>query len=81
MKITKTSVKSYDIYDAIEWEFTFGETMETRKKAFGNKNDKYLEKCFICGHKFQESEIPWLGFVKNDKNVFLCKECGKKVTE
>ena len=79
MKVTRTHTKTYDVYEAVEWESTFGQTMECRNRIFGTSIDKYLKKCFVCGHKFEDSEIPWLGFVRNHKNVFLCKECGGKV--
>lgn len=78
-KITKTYTKTYDCYEAVEWETTFGETMETRNNFFGSNHDKFLEKCFMCGYKFKDSDVPWLGLVKNHKNVFLCKDCGKIV--
>lgn len=81
MKVSKTHTKTYDIYESVEWESTFGETMEIRNKTFGSKHDKFLEKCFVCGHKFENSEVPWLGLVRNHKNVFLCEDCGKKVQD
>lgn len=79
MKITKNYTKTYDCYEAVEWVETFGETMETRNKFYDKNHDKFLEKCFMCGYKFKDSDIPWLGLVMFHKNVFLCEECGKAV--
>ena len=78
-KITRTYTKTYDCYEAVKWGYTFGDTMESRNKTFGKNHDKGLEKCFMCGYKFKDRDIPWLGFVKNHKNVFLCEDCGKAV--
>lgn len=81
MQITKTFSKTYDIYYAASWQFTYRETMESRKKIYGSEHDTALKKCFMCGYEFKDEDIPWLGLVKNHKNVFLCKCCGKKVAE
>lgn len=81
MKITRTFSKTYDIYDAAPWNFTYQDTMESRRKIFGTEQDNALKKCFMCGCEFKDEDIPWLGLVKNYKNVFLCECCGKKVTE
>lgn len=79
MKITRTYTKTYDIYESHKWESTFGETMAGREKIYKDAKSKGLDKCFVCGYKFKYSDIPWISFVKNHKNVFLCEECAKQV--
>lgn len=79
MKIFRNYTKTFDIYEAHKWDHTYGETMESRRKICKPEHHKGYEKCFVCNHKFNDQEIPWLAFVKNHKNVFLCEICGKKV--
>lgn len=79
MKITKRYTKTYECYEAHKWDTTFASLMETRNRMFGKNHDKYLEKCFMCGQKFKDDDVPWLGFVRNHKNVLLCENCGKGV--
>ena len=81
VKIKKIYTKTYDCYEAVKWEETFGETIETRNRVLGENYDKFLEKCFMCDYKFKYNDIPWLGLVKNHKNVFLCETCGKIIHE
>ena len=81
MIVSKSYTRTYDIYDAAKWMATYGEIIESRRKFYGEKDETQLSKCFVCGHRFEALEIPWLGLVKNHKNVFLCEECGKKVSE
>ena len=59
MKLTKTSKKTYDVtFFPTDLDFTFGEFREIREKRGSMK--KRFEKCFICGHKFADDEVPVL---------------------
>ena len=79
MKITKTYTKTYDIYESYKCTYTFGETMAAREKICKDTHNKGLDKCFVCGYNFKNDDIPWLSFVKNHRNVFLCETCAKQV--
>lgn len=50
MKISKTTVRNYEIYDCAKWQSTIGETLMFRQ-SLGVKN-RGLDKCFACGYKF-----------------------------
>lgn len=77
MEVTKTIVRKYDVYDCAKWEVTIGETLSFREEH-GIRN-RGLDKCFICGYKFAHNEKPFLGFIKNHANQFICAKCAEKV--
>lgn len=79
MKITKTTTKTYDIYDCAKWQMTVGDTI-LKREQIGMKT-KGFDKCFICKHKFNPSEIPYLALIRTHPNVFICKDCAKKVNK
>ena len=79
MKITKTTTKTYEIYDCARWEMTVGDAIQGREKA-GMKN-KGLDKCFCCEKKFQSEEIPFLALIRNYKNMFICEKCAEQLKE
>lgn len=77
MKITKTTIKTYEIYDCAKWEMSIGETIVRREKV-GMKTRGY-DKCFACGHKFKSDDFPYLGLIRNHSNEFICTDCARKV--
>lgn len=77
MKVSKTTVRNYEIYDCAKWQSTIGETLMFRQ-SLGVKN-RGLDKCFACGYKFGSEEKPYLGLIKNHSNQFICRECAMKV--
>lgn len=77
MKISKTTVRNYEIYDCAKWQSTIGETLMFRQQH-GIKN-RGLDKCFACGYEFDSEEKPYLGLIKNHSNQFICRECAMKV--
>ena len=77
MKITKTTVREYEICDCAKWRQTIGETLAFRESR-GIKN-RGLDKCFVCGYKFGNEEYPYLALIKNYKNQFICEKCAEKV--
>ena len=77
MKITKTTTKTYEIYDCAKWSMTVGDTISKRKKI-GLKT-KGLDKCFCCNHKFESHDFPYLGLIKGKENMFICEKCAEKV--
>lgn len=77
MIITKTTIKTYEIYDCAKWEISVGETIVRREKV-GMKTKGY-DKCFSCGHKFQSDDFPYLGLIRNHSNEFICTDCARKV--
>lgn len=77
MKITKTTVREYEICDCTKWRPTIGETLAFRESR-GIKN-RGLDKCFVCGYKFGNEEYPYLALIKNYKNQFICEKCAEKV--
>ena len=77
MKITKTTVKSYDVKfypNAIDW--TFGTFREKREKH--GQSTKRFERCFCCGHKFSDDEKVVFITVSGKGNLFGCSDCLKK---
>lgn len=77
MKITKTTTKTYDIYDCAKWGMSVGDTIVRREKV-GMKS-KGFDKCFACNKKFNYDDYPYLALVRGHKNVFICEECAKQV--
>ena len=77
MKIIKTTTKTYEIYDCIKWGMSVGETI-TKREEVGMKSNE-LDKCFACGLHFSSNYIPYLAFIKNHKNAFICKACSNEV--
>lgn len=76
MKITKTTTKTYEIYDCAKWSMSVGDTILKREQV-GMKS-KGFNKCFACGYKFEHEDIPYLGLVRNHANVFICEKCAEK---
>lgn len=79
MKITKTITRTYNIYDCAKWEMTATETIRKRKEK--SMSVKRLDKCFVCEKKFEADEYPYLALVSKYKNVFICKDCARKVNK
>lgn len=77
MKVTKTTTKTYEIYDCAKWEMSVGDTILKREKM-GMKS-KGFDKCFACKYKFKYEDIPYLGLVRGHSNAFICKECAEKL--
>lgn len=50
MIITKTTTRTYEIYDCAKWDMTVGDTITKREKV-GMKS-KGLDKCFACKKNF-----------------------------
>lgn len=79
MKIIKTITKTYNVYDCVKWESTIENTLNTRT-TLGIRNNG-LNKCFCCEHKFELNEFPYLVFIQNHENRFICNQCAEKVLE
>ena len=77
MIITKTTTRTYEIYDCAEWDMTVGDTITKREKV-GMKS-KGLDKCFACKKNFEPSDYPYLALIRNHKNMFICEDCARKV--
>lgn len=80
MQITKTTVKKYDVKtacDSTNWNITFGSFKDTRVK--NGMSIQQFKKCFICGHKFADNEIPNVVAVSTEGNRFSCDDCYKKL--
>jgi len=80
MKITKTTTEEHDIFFFPNaFKMTWGKFREVRKRI-GQPVTKY-SKCFICGHKFLEDEIPVVIKVFGIGNMFSCFACCEKESE
>lgn len=77
MKITKTTTKTYDIYDCAKWQMTVGNTIVNRERV-GMKS-RGFDKCFICKKNFNSDEYPYLALIRNHANAFICEDCARKV--
>lgn len=77
MKITKTTTKTYEIYDCAKWQMTIGDTIFHREKV-GLKS-RGFDKCFCCQKKFYADYIPYLALVRGHTNQFICDECAEIV--
>lgn len=77
MKITKTTTRTYEIYNCAKWNMSVGDTIYHRERV-GMKS-KGFDKCFICGKQFLASDYPYLAIVRNHANVFICEDCAKKI--
>lgn len=80
MKITRTTVKTYDIAcgcSSETWNITFGSFRNTRVK--NNQSVKQFETCFICGHRFEDDEVPAVVQVSTNGNRFSCDDCYEKL--
>ena len=62
MKITKTTTKTYDVYDCAKWGMSVGDTIAKREKV-GMKSSG-LDKCFICKKEFEYNDIPFLALIR-----------------
>lgn len=79
MKITKTIVRTYNIYDCAKWGMTIGDTVKRRERA-GIKT-AIEDKCFVCGYKFKFVDFPNLALIRNHTNEFVCEKCARKIKE
>jgi hypothetical protein len=77
MIIKKTSTKTYDIYDCAKWGMTVKNTISAREQK-GMKSAG-LDKCFICGKRFDGDYLPYLALIRGHKNQFICDECAESV--
>ena len=77
MIIKKTSTKTYDIYDCVKWGMTVRDTISSRERK-GLKNSG-LDRCFVCGKKFDDDYFPNLALIKGAKNQFICDDCAEAV--
>ena len=78
MIITKTTTKQYEInFFPGSWEMKHGYFIAVRKRS-GMKTTLY-EKCYICGYKFADDEVPVFITVSNGiGNRFACTQCAEK---
>lgn len=77
MELRKTTTKKYDIKfyrDAINWTWEQFRTLREKK----NMSTSQFSKCFICGHKFEDSENVVFITVSSKGNLFSCKPCLEK---
>ena len=44
-------------------------------------NKKVRHTCFKCGHKFQDDDAVYLGFIKKHKNEIFCEKCAYEIAE
>lgn len=79
MKITKTTTKTYDVYDCAKWRMSIGDTIISREKVGMKTRD--FDKCFICKKKFEYNDFPYLALIRGHKNSFICEDCAKKVNQ
>lgn len=79
MKITKTITRTYNLYDCVKWGMTATETIKKRKEK--SMPVKGLGKCFVCEKKFETDEYPYLALVKKHENMFVCKDCARKINK
>ena len=80
MEITRTTVKTYEVKpgcNSSNWNIPFGKFKDIRNK--NNQSVKQFEKCFICGHKFTDDEIPSVVIVSSKGNRFSCDNCYEKL--
>ena len=79
MKITKTITRTYNLTDCVKWEMTATEIIRKRKEK--SMSVKGLDKCFVCEKKFETDEYPYLALVKKHENMFVCKDCARKINK
>lgn len=80
-KITPTTKKTYNLYSIFKMNRSIG-NMKKNYKISDGKIPIELNCCFVCGRKFNDIEVPYLGLVNNrNKNVFVCDDCAKKINE
>lgn len=82
MQITKTTVKTYEVKagcNSSRWNIPFGKFKDTRIK--NGQSVQQFEKCFICGHKFADDEIPNVVVISTKGNRFSCDDCYKKLEQ
>lgn len=80
MEITKTVTKKVYIEPAcnsVDFGMTFGKFVEIRNKS--NLPINHFDKCFICGHRFENDEVPNIVKVSGEGNSFSCDDCYKKL--
>jgi hypothetical protein len=74
MIITKTVTRTYKIqFFPNAWDIPFGRFKQTRER--NKQTMKELSSCFICGHKFDDDEMPVVISVSKKGNRFSCKQC------
>lgn len=78
MKITKRYSKTYELTKAIPFG-VYGEIVESRKKIWADGKMKGMQKCFVCGHRFENEDHVNLATVTGHKNVLVCDECEKQI--
>lgn len=79
MMIVQKRTVIYHICGAMDFTtHTVASINESRKKI---RNNKLYVSCFACKKKFNDDDVPYLGFVKGHSNVLLCRECRAKVEE
>lgn len=65
--------RQYCIQDAHEF-MNFKTFVDARK---GMRNTP--KTCFVCNHKFDDSERIYLATVLGDKNRIVCEHCAKRI--
>lgn len=78
MIITKTTTKKYEVkFFPGSWGMQHGKFISTRKRL--GLTTASFEKCFICGYKFKDDEVPIFITVTNGiGNRFACTQCANK---
>jgi hypothetical protein len=82
MKITKTTIKTYNITQGCNskvWGIPFGQFIDVRVR--NGQSVKQFETCFVCGHRFSDDEIPNVIVVSEKGNRFACDICYAKAGE
>ena len=57
----------------------YSETYEITKENLGGRKMKGMQKCFVCGHRFEDEDHVNLAAVTGHKNVLVCDECEKRM--
>lgn len=78
MILTKVTTKKYEVkFFPGSWDMKHGKFISTRKRM-GMKTAPY-EKCFVCGYKFTDDEVPVFITVSNGiGNRFACAQCAER---
>jgi hypothetical protein len=78
VNITKRSVHTYKVLQALSAApvFVYGEFKKSRLKH--GMSIARFEKCFGCNHAFADDEPVFFGCVEGKGNIFFCKECAEK---
>lgn len=73
MKITKTTITTYDVKFFGKFPNTWGEFKEVRERI-GMSTNK-LQKCIICNKAFELDESLYIASVSKKGNRFVCETC------